>query len=266
MMKKIVAIGTSRIHWPLEYIKKYTRIDVDFLNVGYFQSAGQIYDLLFRSEEISQSEVIRPRFFRRDATPENPFNDKVFHDSLFIKSVIEKISSADYLYIELSTLHEFQYEGIHIQGNPNYYRNVPFSKIWKDGYYNIYEPELNVVRYQQSKKFINDLVQSVSKVYDSKLIFTSHIFSSDASFGREVIHKSVKDSCDMFGLTFIDKTPLVDSFGFRVSSSGERDIHHLSWRGTKAESILLSELILGYKDKDIEDNIKEDDFIEGFLL
>lgn len=231
---KIFPIGTSRLHEPLGLISDY----VNFPGFGYFHSPSQIKSLLmFLSGSIDLSAEQARFFFRRDQTNKNPFLSDVWDEGESRQKTFDAIKSkfqdSDILVIEVSSFKSFILDGLSVQGNPNYYHDIPYSDIWNKNYYEIYHPSLSALG-SSDEENLNDFFLFLSGLADSlgkKIIMLGHLVDpSNPNSVRRNLNTKLDYYCQRSdNVSFLDTEPLVEKYGFRVLNNGNVDIHHLPW-------------------------------------
>lgn len=236
-------LGTSRLHWAAEYITRHDATEVIFPRIGYFQSAGQIATMLEILSGIRDVPEICHYLTRRDGTPLHPFDNRALTpDQALWRQKRAEFASADVLLLEFSSSVEFQLGELHVQGNPNYQRDVPFADVWKDGYYATYEPEVDVKRFQDTEQDIAAHFERCAQaVGDRPVIVQSHIYRGAQGFGRKEFADTVSRQAANNGWHFVDAAALCAAHGFRTFANGQTDIHHLDWPGTRANAVELLE-------------------------
>ena len=245
MDTSLLPIGTSRLHWPLEYIKRNAAASVLFPGFGYFQSAGQIRSVV----EILTGERAVPDIchyvFRRDATMSNPFDERALtSDPAFWAQCKHLFETADVMLLEFASPIEFILDDLHVQGNPNYLRDIPYSNVWQRGYYADYEPDVPVKRRTFDDKQLMAVFTDIAELIgDRPVICLSHIYHRESDYGRARFAGSVAAAVARLGWTFIDSAMLVEKFGFRQLSNGKTDIHHLSWTGVRELAIQIMQAV-----------------------
>lgn len=243
---KIFPIGTSRLHEPLTLIDETL---VEFPRMGYFHSTSQILDCLkIITGDITLNAEQAKLFFRKDQVECNKFDLDLWTDNFCasVDRIRQQFENADTLFIEISAHRSYKLNNLHIQGNPNYYQDVSYADIWKDGYYQKYMPALNVLDYEDTDLLIDNLI-SIDEILlenEKKAIIFGHLVnSSNPNKLRLKTNTSLQQALKQINTTTLiwyDQTHLVDQFGFRVLDNGTVDIHHLPWDGLY---IFIDELI-----------------------
>lgn len=236
----IIPIGTSRIHESLIF---FPTDSVAPLGCGYVHSTGQVLDLLrilAGEREVNFSES--RWFFRKDQTPENQFDkslwDENIKDSLERLRVIWRKSTA--LIIEITSPRVCKWNNLHINTNPNIDRQATYEEVWKIGYYNLYEKEMEVKMYdesvEQQMQNINQIMDLASE-HDKKTVFLGHLVNpinphpvrQKNNFCLKEAFDSAIQSREQGDFFWYDCSHLVKQYGFRILPDGTTDIHHLPW-------------------------------------
>lgn len=240
---KFFPLGTSRLHWAISYISRHNGADVTFPNFGYFQSAGQIRTVLEILSGATEIPDICHYIFRKDAFPGNPFNERALtNDHDFWLQKRTQFATADVLLIELSSPVEFILGNLHVQGNPNYRKEVPFTEVWKTGYYKIYEPDIDVERRAFTQAELAKTMEDCGKLTGGRpVVVQSHIYQAGQDHGRATFATQVAAQSKALGWSFVDAAALCETHGYRILQSGQTDIHHLSWPGTRTNAVRILE-------------------------
>lgn len=236
MQLRLFPLGTSRLHWPLEYVTRGQGAQVYYPGFGYFQSAGQVADI---AEWLGGTQLRAPArwVFRKDGTPSNPFDNAAYEGAdAFVTRRRRAFVEADVILLEISSAIEFVLGDASVQGNPNVEREVPFSEVWKTGYYTRFAPDLPVRRVDIEDRDLGAHMDRIAAAVDGRpVIAMSHIYTSQGKgFGRRAFAERVEAHAVRLGWEWLDPTPLADAHGFRPVGDGSIDIHHLSWPGMAA--------------------------------
>ena len=186
-------------------------------------------------------------FFRKDQTPTNKFQTSLWKDGLArdaaFQRAISLFNESDVIVIEISSLKSFIVNSLAVQGNPNYYHNIPYKDIWNRNYYEDYHPE--VLSHQAADKseiqrlfaYLSDICSQKGK----KAIVLGHLVDpKQPNATRKALNELLQDSSKGFkDISYFDTEKFVDEFGFRVLENGSVDIHHLPWIGLEALSDAL---------------------------
>lgn len=247
---RVFPIGTSRLHEPMSL---FSENEVSFPGLGYFHSPMQICDLidiLMEKKILSKEEC--KFFFRKDQIPKNIFNLEIWDDSKYIevlKNVKKLFEEADFYVIEISAMKSWLYNEIHIQGNPNYYNNIPYADVWKKCYYKQYHPDLNIQNFEKNKiedeiKYINNFLVKANK----KALILGHLVDpNNPNKHRVKLNSMIKESIEGINnsnLTFYNTMPLVEEYGFRILENGTTDIHHLPWNALEKQAKDMRHIII----------------------
>jgi hypothetical protein len=240
---KLFPLGTSRLHWAAEYITRHKAAEVIFPCFGYFQSPGQIATMLEILSGAREVPEVCQYLTRRDGTPFHPFDNRsLTPDPALWAEKRAEFASADVILLEFSSPVEFRLGDLHVQGNPNYLREVSFADVWKDGYYAIYEPEVEVERYRDSDDEVAaHFTRCAEALKGRPVVVQSHIYRGEQGFGRKEFADTVSRLAADNGWDFIDAAALCEMHGFRFFANGTTDIHHLSWPGTRTNAVQLVE-------------------------
>lgn len=233
---KIFPIGTSRLHEPLGLISD----NVNFPGFGYFHSPSQVKDLLSILLSERQLSVEESRFFfRKDQTPSNKFQSSFWHEGLARDAALERakllFNESDVLIIEISSLKSFVVNGLAVQGNPNYYHNIPYKDIWNRNYYEDYHPDVRSHQIADEAEahnlftFLSDVCSGKGK----KAVVLGHLVDpKQPNATRKTLNNFLQKLSEKFtDIQYFDTERFVDKFGFRVLENGAVDIHHLPWEG-----------------------------------
>ena len=236
-MQRIMLIGTSRLHEPAEIAGEQGIFTPEFLHAGYFHSVGQVVDVLrlIRGERVLSEEESR-MFFRRDQTPTNRFDSDVFTAEGLAGRTREwaaQFDSADALVVEVCSLKNYVLDGLHVQGNPNYYRNAPYSEVWREGYYAHYLPEAGVEVFDDDESRVASQLDDLLRLADSRpVVLLPHLFpTGETTTVRAKLYATLEAASSGTGIHLVDTRPWVDEFGFRTLDNGTTDIHHLPMEG-----------------------------------
>ena len=249
---KIFPLGTSRIHEPLKF--SHDRSLMSFPGIGFFHSPSQILDILefiYGSKKID-IELAR-FFFRKDGTKENPFDRSVWDDQESLDAVMEKIKrlyfSSDSLIIEISSLRSFSFRNCSVQGNPNYYRNIPYSEIWKLNYYHLYHSELDVAE-KQDDEALEPLIKKLLKIQkdeNKSILIVGHLIDpQNPNKTRLQLNSQLENAVKTYGETSIkyyDARELVSRYGFRVLTDTKVDIAHIPLTALEEQARIMEELL-----------------------
>ena len=220
--------------------------ETSFLGCGYFSSSGQVLDLL----KILAGEIeITPKnarwFFRSENnTPANPFDVRLWSVEELPQAVAtmrQRWDECSACIIEICTPRTFILEKISVQGNPNVDRNVSYAEVWKDGYYITYEPELGVVKSDESEIQISENIADICRIlheHNRAGLFLGHLVDPTnpnpfRAHNNTQLEAAFKRSS--FGqVKYFDCSSFVEKYGFRILSDGTTDIHHLPWEGLES--------------------------------
>lgn len=236
MTVSIFPLGTSRLHEPLESVRE----DVNFPRVGYFHSSSQMLDVL----RLARGDVAMPLdvarfFFRKDQTPSNSFDLRLWSDPApSFAHLAGCLASASGVVVEISSPKSYVYKGYHVQGNPNADRSVPYSEVWREGYYRAYEPQLDVDSFDDTSDIERNL-EVMSRLLTGqgkKLLIVGHLVDpSDPHPVRMAnnvsLQSAIKNIKDNYDIDYYDSSHLVSELGFRQLPDGTLDIHHLPEAG-----------------------------------
>jgi len=238
----IFPIGTCRIHEALSYVQKY---QVNFASCGYFHSFSQAVDLLkILNKEKSINHNIVKYFFRKDGLPNNTFDKNLWDDQLYIDSlnrIQNLLEKSHVIFLEVSSLKSWSYHNFHIQGNPNYYKDIPYSEVWKEGYYKKYAPDMNVFLFEEDEKIILNRLHYINNylMKSNKIAFVVGHLNNPKSPNavREHHNKLLKTTIAQLKnshIIYFDISEIVAKYGFRKNKDNSIDIHHLTVDGVKA--------------------------------
>ena len=235
-MLRLFPLGTSRLHWSLEYVAKHRAADTLFPGFGYFQSAMQISDMAMF---LTGGELGAPAqyVFRKDASPSNPFDERfrMTSGAAAINSARSAFAAADVLVVEISSPVEFLLGDAAVQGNPNHRIDAPYADVWRTGYYAIHEPSIPVRRVEaDDRAFAQALDRIAAAAGDRPVICLSHIYRGEQDFGRAPFARRVRAGAKARGWKFTDAAAQCQRFGFRQTPGGDVDIHHLAWPGARS--------------------------------
>lgn len=244
---KLFPVGTSRLHEPLSIVDNPS-VEVCFPKMGYFHSSSQVISLMGLLKgnilDLNTSRL----FFRKDSINVNIFDENLW-SNLFLNSVsrlVDEYEKSDVLLVEISSARSYFLNSFYIQGNPNFFRNLPYSDVWKNGYYEVYHPELDV-----------EIFDDYDLIFDN-LFKLNKILECDSKYAIIMGHlvdprkpNSIRQKCNLYlqlavdkinspRLRFYDQSSLVEKYGFRVLDGGVIDIHHLPW---DALPIQMNEII-----------------------
>lgn len=232
-MVNMFPLGTSRLHEPMEIVGDQVR----FPQCGYFHSSSQMLDMVRLSRgEMSLTLTEARFFFRKDQTPLNPFNLDLWGDGLEdgLDHIRRSYLRADSVVMEISTPQSYKLGGIHVQGNPNYYRNAPYSQVWRRGYYAEFAPESGVIAYDDSSTVAQNVRDIASLVTSDgkRLVVLGHLVDPVEPHpvrkaNNDCVRSAVNGLDASLGVEFYDQSHLVAEHGFRVLDDGSTDIHHL---------------------------------------
>jgi len=251
-MKKIFPIGTSRLHEPLSLLSKD---EVSFPGIGYFHSSSQIVDWIkiLRDEKIIDQALCN-FFFRKDQTPPNPFDTNIWNEQYLssLNRIKKLFVEADTYIIEISTVKSWLFRNLHVQSNPNYFHNMSYGDAWKQGYYNIYHPEMNVETYDDvyildNLKYINDYLTTSGKV---ALLLGHLIDPENPNTVRKNLNQLLKNMLAQVNnphVFFFDTNHLVKQYGFRILDDGTVDIHHIPWDALKVQAQEMKQVLIDKK-------------------
>jgi hypothetical protein len=244
-MVKFFPLGTSRLHEALEASPG----SAAFPRLGYFHSSSQMKDALHvilddRGLTLDQARY----FFRKDQTPSNPFDTRVWTDELHVAlaHARECLEASTHVAIEISSPRSYRLEGLHVQGNPNFHRNVPYAEVWREGYYAKYDPALDVEVYDDLDEITGNVreIASLLSAKGKRLVVLGHLIDPDNPHPTRVANNvsvvnAVRAVADRAAV-YHDTSHLVREYGFRVLPDGTVDIHHLP---STAYPQLVDELI-----------------------
>jgi hypothetical protein len=234
-LMKILPIGTCRLHEMLEILHQENQhLLPAFLGIGYFHTSSQVLQCL---ELLKGARNISPQqywmFFREDKTPLNNFRADIiknWKENSQINFALDNFAEFDALIIEISASKNFLYDGLYVQGNPNFVQNASYQEVWREGYYHHYCPELKVQPYTQHEQEIYADLLSIASIFAGKKIFVMPHLSShiNPNKTRKELYDILERICAKHeGLQFVDTSPYVDKFGYKKDANGVEDIHHL---------------------------------------
>lgn len=234
---RILPIGTSRLHEPMSLLSTY---EASFLRCGYVHTSGQVLDLLkLLVGEIDIMPENSKWFFRRDQTPPNPFDSRLWTSDQLpeaIAAMRRRWDECSACVIEICTPRTYILDGLNVQSNPNSERNVNYADIWKDGYYSIYEPELNVVTLDESETQISENIASICRILDEhgrSGLFLGHLVdprNPHPARARNNARFEASFNASKYGqVKYFNCSSFVEDYGFRKLENGTEDIHHLPW-------------------------------------
>jgi hypothetical protein len=234
---QIIPVGTSRLHEPMSLLHTH---EACFLQCGYVHSSGQVLDLLkILVGEIDITSEQSRWFFRKDQTPANPFDVRLWSSeklSEAVDAMRKRWNECSACIIEICTPRTYILDGINVQGNPNIERNVSYAEIWKDGYYKTYEPKSNVATFDESELQISNNIADICRILDTHNksgLFLGHLVDPrNPHPARSRNNATLKAAFDAssFGLVkYFDCSSFVEEYGFRILENGSQDIHHLPW-------------------------------------
>jgi hypothetical protein len=250
-MHRVMLVGTSRLHEPAEIASQQGFFTPEFLHAGYFHSAGQLVDVLSlvggeRDLTLEESRV----FFRRDQTPANRFDPEVFTVEGLARRRREwalQYDQVDSLIVEVCSLKNYVLEGLHIQGNPNFYRNAPYNEVWREGYYAHFMPEAGVqVVEDDVARLEGSLRELVRMANGRRVLMLPHLLrSGETGTVRALLYEALVAASSGSGVALVDPRPWVDEYGFRTLADGSTDIHHLPVEGCERVAADLAKLLSG---------------------
>ena len=140
--------------------------------------------------------------------------------------------------IEISTHKSYLLDKYHIQGNPNVDRDVSYADVWKQGYYSIYEPSLNVYAIDESETQISDNIDNICRLliaHEQRALFLGHLVDPLSPHPTRASNNAKLERAFRASahgrVAYFDCSPLVEEYGFRILEDGSRDIHHLPYKG-----------------------------------
>ncbi|MBY0444304.1 MAG: hypothetical protein K2Q15_03740 [Burkholderiales bacterium] len=247
---KIFPIGTSRLHEPLSLFVNEN--SVSFPGMGYFHSSSQVVDIIkILTGDVNIDNEAAKFFFRKDQTPENKFDLSLWNNNYLssIARISDLLKHSNILIIEVCTPRSYKFNNIHLQGNPNFYQNISYADIWKQSYYEKFNPELDVAIYDdfnkvdENIKYINEYLIKQNKY----AIILGHLLNpTNPNIGRRNNNQSLINAINNIRSTrikYYDPQELVSEFGFRILADGSLDIHHLPWDGLLKEATEMQYLI-----------------------
>ena len=238
---KIFPIGTSRLHEPLGLISD----NVNFPSFGYFHSPTQIKDLLSILLGERHLSVAEARFFfRKDQTPHNKFQSTFWQEGLASKEAFQKarlmFEDSDVVIVEISSIKSFMVNGLAVQGNPNFYHNIPYKDIWNRNYYEDYHPEVSSCQVTDESEVVSlfEHLSNICSLKGKRAIVLGHLVDpKQPNTTRKTLNTLLAEAAlDFAELHYFDTEHLVDEFGFRILENGTTDIHHLPWDGLEVFS------------------------------
>lgn len=248
----IFPIGTCRLYEPLSLLGQD---EIIYPGVGYFHTSSQVVDWIkILVGEKSVDKNLIKFMFRKDQTPENPFDNDLFNDEAFDRVLKNKqllFKKANAIVIEISTTKSHFIEGLHVQGNPNYYHNMTYREAWaEEGYYEKMHPDLRVMRYNDidrlysNFKYLNELLIETGKI----AVVTGHLYNpNNPSVSRKRHNNSLELAVKKLGnsqIVYYENTHLLSEFGYRVKQDGTTDINHLPVEAFRKQSEEIYELVL----------------------
>lgn len=241
----VFPIGSSRLHEPLEALIDSQFVEINFPSIGYFHSPRQIRELIrWLNGERKISPSIAKLFFRKDGTKYNRFDTGIFDKKTFstIQRKIRNLwNKSELCIIEISSDITFLQGNMPLQGNPNFYRDVPYSEVWKGaGYYDRYEPTRGVIASENSdEQFIEDVNLLIAECHPRPVVLVPHHSDGTSKTAKRerIRNLLLKD----YGpnVATIDTRLIVEKYGFRILQDGTTDIHHIAWDGVEAQSKII---------------------------
>ncbi|MHA3837571.1 hypothetical protein ACXR8F_17775 [Terrabacter sp. AAH1] len=241
-------IGTSRLHEPAERAMDDHVFEPALLGAGYFHSAGQAVDVLrVVTSGLPLTEDQSRLFFRRDQTPRNPFDAGVFTAAGLARLRDEWAKAwaeTSHVVVEVSSLKNYVLDGLHLQGNPNYYLNAPYKDVWKQGYYAHYLPDLGVSVEDDDVPSLHEAFSALLEACGTRrLTVVPHLVKTgEVGTVRAQLFEAIEEAATGLDINVFDTRPLVDEFGFRVLDDGTTDIHHLPMEGCRKFAHDLAEV------------------------
>lgn len=252
----ITPFGTCRIHRPFEKnINGIIRSTIDhetYINypqIGFYHSLDEITQVLtlFKYGAKNAISSYSEYLFRKEpehTTPNNIFNDHLWSENVneALKS-IQKIDGTTIL-IEVSSLDSFYHSqsGLFFQRNPNKELNVPYSDLREKSFYELFKPELDVIKQKTTKEEIISNLIKIRGMYPlSPIIILGHINDHFSQYtSRRELNNILLDCCSaVAGVYFYDNKAIFEEHGYAINKNGTIDINHLS---EKAEAALGVEL------------------------
>jgi hypothetical protein len=237
---KIFPIGSSRLHEPLSHLPAER---VVFPRMGYFHSSSQVMDVLrFIGAPRSMSRDLARCFFRKDQTPENPFDTGLWADSPddSLARIRQLFGDADTLLIEISSPRSYRLADVHIQGNPNFQRSVSYDEVWKEGYYAKYAPDWPVAVYDDTPSVHTNLAtigDFLGRTGRQAIVMGHLVDPHNPNRQRQQNNQTLREAVQVLRhprLRYHDASHLVAQHGFRIRDDGTVDIHHLPNAALKA--------------------------------
>lgn len=231
-MPRHFPLGTSRLHEALETQPDHAA----FPRLGYFHSSSQmkdVVDLLLGLKPITLEEA---RYvFRKDQTAHNPFDLRLWTEEfpLALEHARSMLAESEHVIMEISSPRSYRWRDWHVQGNPNSLKDVPYSEVWRDGYYATHDPAAAVRVFEDT----NDIAQNLRAVgtrlraLGKTLTLMGHLVDpGNPNRVRLANNRALADAASSnadLGVRYFDASPWVGQHGFRVLANGTSDIHHL---------------------------------------
>lgn len=260
-MKNILLIGTSRLHRPFAKIidgslRENVRegINVIYTKTGYLSSSSEAVQLVrFFKDSESLPIDLRKYIFRVEPRATTPLNEFEIEFETAIRnsqpySFQLNIDAVDCLVLEISSLSHNRYQcngkDFYLHANPNLEKNVSYSEIYPEGFWEKYRPELLVKREAISAEKIFNQLLDLKKLLPSKCKFyvMGHLQSKKyPNKIRQDLNEALRVACDKAQVNYIDTAPFLDEYGFSTIAD-VRDPHHLSSSGEIALGKWIQEL------------------------
>ncbi|GAA3542301.1 hypothetical protein AFL01nite_09510 [Aeromicrobium flavum] len=231
-MPRFFPLGTSRLHETMEVHPDL----MAFPHLGYFHSSSQMVDVVaFLQGERDLSPEQARYFFRKDQTPHNRFDPTLWSDEpqAAFDTARAAFGEADRVIIEICSPQSYRWGDLHVQGNPNHYRDAPYAEVWREGYYATYDPSAGVTVFDDTESVSANVRALASTLGRSgkELTVLGHLVdpgnpNATRVANNRAVEAAAADSADL-GVRYFDASPFVAEHGFRVLDNGTVDIHHL---------------------------------------
>lgn len=241
----ITPFGTCRIHRPFEKnINGVANSNIghdtclNYPKVGFYHSLAEITQVLtFFKKGFQEDHLFYKQYlFRKEpihTTPNNIFNDDLWINNSVLPSEGFNDIDGTTILIEVSSIDSFYHphSGLYFQRNPNKEIDVPYSDLRDKSFYDLYKPELGVIKTKASEKdIINDL-NIIREMYPSSpIIIMGHINDHFSQYSaRRNLNSILYKCCSMVtGVYYYDNKPVFEEHGYAINKNGTTDINHLS--------------------------------------